>query len=428
MNNIGLFFLCFAVCTSLFAEQNPQVNDLLSGLSASKRILQTKKIEYDPLIVVVIMIKDEALVIEKTLRPYFNANIQHYLILDTGSTDNTIAVVQKLFNDNNIQHGVIKEQPFVDFATSRNCALKHARETFPNACFMLMPDAEWIMQDVPGLLKFCQEHQHESYGCYKTRNILWGIDEKTYQPVKHSDYPTDRLIRCKSNAWFHSPIHEYIVADFCEERMPDSVCFNWHNSRQGHEKSFKRFSRDVNILRNQIEQNPADQRAVFYLAQTYECLGDLDNAAIYYEKCSNMGGWDEEIFMARYRLGRVNQAQDKWDQALFNYLTAYSLRPHRIEPLIAIARYYMDKDLFAPAFLFASRAVEAVYPKTDKLFVEKNVYEYERYDILARSAWYLKEYELGERAAELALIGAPNEIRRENAHQNYSYYLNLKKH
>ena len=67
------------------------------------------------------------------------------------------------FKQNNIKHDIIRQEPFVDFATSRNRGLVLTEENFPNAEFMLMLDAEWYMHGIKDLLQFCHERIEKVY-------------------------------------------------------------------------------------------------------------------------------------------------------------------------------------------------------------------------------------------------------------------------
>jgi len=89
-------------------------------------------------------------------------------------------------------------------------------------------------------------------------------------------------------------------------------------------------------------------------------------------------------------------------------MQAYQMRPHRVEPLIEIADYYAVTGQMESAFLFARRAAEAEYPDKDILFVEKYLYNYYRYEVLARCAWYINEFEIGEWAARKAYEAYPD--------------------
>ena len=89
-------------------------------------------------------------------------------------------------------------------------------------------------------------------------------------------------------------------------------------------------------------------------------------------------------------------------------MQAYQMRPHRIEPLVEIADYYVYINQMDLAFLFARRACEVEYPVNDVLFIENYLYEYYRYELLARCCWYINEFEIGEWAARKAYEARPD--------------------
>lgn len=365
--------------------------------------------EYDPLLVIVIMIKNEASVIKQTLQPYVDAGLNSFLVLDTGSTDDTVLVTKKFFEENHVNRAVIKQEPFVDFATSRSRALQLAQESFPNACFMLMPDAEWYMNNVKSLVKFCELNKYGAEASYLVHIICGQLD-----------YYVRRLIRCHTNTYFVGSVHEELN-NISLKKVSTDCFFDWRPSTYGQEKSQKRWTRDCAILLKEYEKDPNNARTVFYLAQTYACLGDLKNACFWYERRTKMLGWDEENFIAYYKLAQVYEALGEWDKALAAYFKALSLRPCRAEPLVRLAQHYLDTGDKELCFLFAQRAVELPYPSSDVLFIEKEMYDYTRYDLLGASAWYVGQFNLGEKAVLNAINAHPNERR---LYKNLECYVN----
>ncbi len=81
----------------------------------------------------------------------------------------------------------------------------------------------------------------------------------------------------------------------------------------------------------------------------------------------------------------------------------------------------MAEGNHACAYIFAKRACEIAYPRNDTLFVEKEAYEYNRWDILGQCAWYVGEFEVGEEAIREAL-----KMHEDYPHllNNLSFYLN----
>ena len=193
-----LIFIALVFVNPLLGDPLKQLPDLASAAQPQKQAVVSLD---KALLVPVIMVKNEALVIRETLQPYVNAGIQHMLVFDTGSTDDTVALIKKFFIDNNVNYGVVKQEPFIDFATSRNRAMQLAEESFPNAIFMVMPDAEWYLQNVPGLLKFCEEHKDEP-------GDFFGI--RIRRTARIVDYSNNRLFRFHLKTRFEGVVHEYL--------------------------------------------------------------------------------------------------------------------------------------------------------------------------------------------------------------------------
>ena len=371
----------------------------------------------EPLLVMVLMVKNEASVIEATLQPFIDGGVKDFVIFDTGSTDGTQEIVTHFFERHAIEHAYIVEEPFIDFSTSRNRALDVAQAYFPQATFMLMPDAEWYMHNVEGLLQFCAEHEDDYHASY-----LISIRSTT------DAFYTTRLIRCHKGIRFVGAVHE-ALNQLTWVTLPDAIYFEWRPSQNGNKKSAQRWYRDRDLLLKSYEENPHDPRTLFYLGQTYGCLGDWETAYEYYKKRAEIQGWDEENFVTRVRLGDIAQWLAPKDGiapcplAIGHYLEAFSMRPHRAEPLIKIAQYYLDKGDMHLAFLFAARAVQIPYPAQDILFIEKHMYDFVRYDILGICAWYVGEYDLGEWAVLRALEAKPDVV---YVQRNLQFYIDRK--
>jgi len=378
-----------------------------------------------PLLVTVIMIKDEEPVIEATLEPFIRDGLDAFFIFDTGSTDNTIQVVKDCFAKHNITRYFIGQEPFVDFATSRNRGLDLAKEKFPNAGFLLMPDAEWHINNGQGLLKFCKEKVNDPMGAHIIR-----ITSPTL------DFYTPRLLRTNNHIRFVGAVHE-VPNYYTESKVPADVYFDLKGSKYGSDKSIRRWTRDKELLLKDHHQNPQNPRTLFYLAQTCHCLADIGDYELYhdaykyYSMRTQVPGWAPETFIAWYRLGQVAERLNTkyaekypWETAQANYLKGFSLAPHRAEPLVKIAQYYLLKGDMATAFLYAKRACEIPYPKEDVLFVDKDLYHITRHDILAQCSWYIGEFETGEKAARDALLAYPHD---ERLNKNLAFYVERKK-
>jgi hypothetical protein len=250
---------------------------------------------YDPLLVVVIMVKNEETVMHATLQPFVEGGVDSFFVLDTGSTDRTVAVTKGFFTQYGIEQAYIAQEPFIDFATSRNRALDLAQEKFPHAAFMLMLDAEWYINDAQALLDFCKTclRRGDIYPSYLVRIVNESCARYTC-----------RLIRCNYGVRFAGVVHETVVQQ-TQIKVPDNIFFNYSPAAIGIEASYARFVRDRELLYNTYKKNPSDARTLFYLARTCENLGDLEAAYEFYKERVAMIGFDEEDCMARYHLAET---------------------------------------------------------------------------------------------------------------------------
>jgi tetratricopeptide (TPR) repeat protein len=374
------------------------------------------------LLICLLMVKDEAHIIKETLDPYVKAGFKHFLIYEAGrSKDNTVEVAKQYFKDKGIEHGYIVQGTFGDFSSARNRALDAAHEKFPNAAFLTFGDAEWYLHNGEKLFDFCKEHLNEKdVHSYSIRIMNASID-----------FDTPRIIRNDGVARFKGRVHE-VPLPASAKQAPRDIYFELGGTAIGAEKSRKRWERDAELLMMDHLENPQDARPIFYLGQTYDGLNQLDKAYEFYKKRSEIKSWDQEDYVAVFRLANIVErmvaAGDKnhtWAEALELYLKAYNMRPTRAEPLMRLARHYWEDNVNTPekrlalAFLFARRAAEIHYP-SDLLFIDKGAYDFDRYEMLSKTAWYVGECPTGERATRILL---EKYSQSAQLHRNLALYL-----
>ena len=367
------------------------------------------------LLVVVIMVKNEQDNIVPTLEPFLSAKIKNFLVYDTGSTDKTVPNVKKFFKDNKLK-GVVVNDPFIDFASSRNKCLDAGDKEFKDCKFMLMIDAEWYIHNPEGLLTFCEEYKNDTASVY---NIT-----VTNGPC---EFHHTRLLRINSDAFFMDVVHEYIN-QVNLKHIPSTTYLSYQPKANSTDRWYrdlglllKKYQQSKNkdivantspyvwdknkgkrynlLLKSEHERPPGlDPRTVFYLGQTYDCLNIRNEAIKYYLERSEMVGYLEETFMALYRMGKLYESED-WDKSSKYYLSAYEKCPTRIEPLVKLAQHYKNPEI---KYMYARQA--CAMPKPDHgLFLETELYEYDRWDQLAIGAWYMKSYQEGYDAVQKAL-------------------------
>lgn len=353
-----------------------------------------------PPLTILLMVKNEEHVMQKTLQAYIDAGIQNFVILDTGSTDNTIQVTQDLFLQHSVSNAFIIEQPFIDFSTSRNYLIRQAEQLIPKSKLFLMIDAEWYIQNINDLLKFCSENTDAAENAFMV-GITVQQQEKFF---------VTRLFKAHKNISFTGPVHEEVF-EFPKKFAPSSTYFIYAPSKQGLDATHARNKRDLEMLLDEQEKNPTDYRTLYFLGQTYANLGQLEDAITTYEKAAsivddkNNIGKDEKSRIL-FRVGTLYERQGKWEQAFKAYLQSFNVDSRKVEPLVQIAIHYLEEKKYPLVYLFAQHA--AKIPCPEKMYIEKPMYEHTRYHLLAVAAWHMKQFEIGEAALKTALQNNPN--------------------
>ena len=136
-----------------------------------------------------------------------------------------------------------------------------------------------------------------------------------------------------------------------------------------------KYERDRLLLEAEHERKPEDPRTLFYLAQTYRDLGQIDAAVEHYAERAAMDSseaWDEETFYAQYQVGLL-QLESDWPAAVDALLRAWSMRPTRAEPLYHLAFGWRNREAWPAAYLFASRGVHIPSPTTSCSWTPRSI-------------------------------------------------------
>ena len=143
-----------------------------------------------------------------------------------------------------------------------------------------------------------------------------------------------------------------------------------------------------------VERDPEDARSVFFLAETCFRIEDFVGARRWCERRIEMGGCEEEVYWAMYRLAEsMSKLGEPWPDVEQAYLRAWEFRPTRAEALHAIAVRYRTEQQYMFAYLYAQRAAAIAFPDTD-LFVPRytDTYTWRATDELAVCASQLGKH------------------------------------
>ncbi|MGH3782197.1 MAG: glycosyltransferase [Pseudonocardiaceae bacterium] len=316
------------------------------------------------------IVKNEAPVIERCLssvRPL----IDSWLIVDTGSVDNTQGIVRDCLGE---LPGELVERPWVNFAHNRTEALRLAKG---RADYVLVIDAdETLEQDdgfrIPDLTADAYYIEMRYGGC---------------------SYLRKQLLRDGLPWRYVGVVHEYLDCGeaHSEEMLSGLRTVVRHDGARARDQ--ETYRRDALALEAAIADEPDNARYVFYLAQSYRDAGDLAMAIRTYSRRAEMGGWNQEVWFSLYQVAQLGERLDRsWPEVMQDYLTAYNFQPDRAEPLFRIGMHYQNRGEHAIAHIFLSRAAAIPRPRRDNLFVELPVYDYMAALEHAVSAYYVGDH------------------------------------
>lgn len=354
-------------------------------------------VDSKPLISLVMIVKDEAKSIRQIIESV-RSQIDHFVIVDTGSTDDTVAIARDALAGID---GKIVNLPFVDFATTRNASLDIAEEAGATFGLLLSGD-ETLVDTNRSLRTFCEQIRDENGPNHGSYNIP--VD------VSRNRFDANRLVRLSAGWRYVGVVHEVLMKDGAPPatiRVPG--CYILHEGSDPTRKRLRLY-RDLEMLREQLRKAPNDARAWYYTAQTLEGLGLNAQAHETYKTRVQLSGWIEECYEAAFGMARTAMVlQRSWNDVQQMYLNAYSIDPRRAEPLHAIATYWNQQRNHHLAWLYASAGARMAYPASCSLFVQKDVYDWQLAAIAGHAGYYVGEYEEGERFAKKALVGCPGD-------------------
>jgi glycosyltransferase involved in cell wall biosynthesis len=181
-------------------------------------------------------------------------HIDHWTILDTGSTDNTMENITKTLENvpGTLYNGVeLYDDPFVDFSTARNRALDLAGD---RCTFTIMLDDTYNIHDGALMRKFLQK----KVKCTREQGYYIIIEDEEQQ------YPSTRVLRSADKIRYKHKIHETVVLERVGGTTPGGI--HDHISSYMKMRSSRRRASDIVFLREEIEKDPSDSRMRLHLA------------------------------------------------------------------------------------------------------------------------------------------------------------------
>lgn len=371
-------------------------------------IIEEKYVKPVPTICLNMIVKNETKTIQRLLESVVHI-IDCYCICDTGSTDDTPAIIHQYFKEKNIPGKFIFHE-FQNFSYNRNYALKMCMNM---SDYILLLDADMILQT------YNLHWNKEQLGKYDVYYLFQGNDTYFYKNV--------RIVRNHKDLSYIGATHEYISfpSNFsaCEVARKELFILDLGDGGAKENK----FERDIILLSAEIEREPINMRSHFYLANSYFDIGEFEKAIPIYLKRIQLGGWIQEIWYSYYRIGLCYQKLGKMSDAIYYWLEGYHIYPERLEGLYEIIYFYRNngKHLLADLYYgICKKQFDMKHSRNDYLFLSDDIYTYKLYYEYSIFSYYVGNKNIQFETIQI-LNYCTTQTEIDNLFSNMKFYKNV---
>ena len=341
-------------------------------------------VNYDNLINFCVMVKNGGEQFEEMLEQNLPI-IDRWTILDTGSTDGTIDVINKVLVGK--KNGTLYQEEFINFRDSRNRLLDLAGT---DCKFNVIFDDTYVIRgDLRNFLQIVRGDQ---------KSDSFTINIKSDDVV----YGSNRILKSvNSNLRYKYRVHEVINEDnnfnVC---IPTTSCFiEDRNFDYMRTRTNERHELDLKLLAEEINDNVFNPRTYYYLGQTHKLMGDFEQALFYYLKRAEFinSGFRDELVDALFEASRIANfnLNKPWETCLELYNRCYEADNKRPESLYFIGIHYYLENNFAASYNFFKKAFEIGLPTHTQYSLKPILSHHFIPNFLTRTCSHINDYKLG---------------------------------
>ena len=237
-----------------------------------------------------------------------------------------------------------------------------------------------------------------------------------------NQYYSNRIIKSKSNLRYIYKIHEVIDPENNNNCTIPSNYAVIHDYRSAtmEQRTLNRKQFDLELLIQELNDNPGDPRSLYYIAQTYGCMENYPAQAYHFHLRIDhpVEGYIQEKIDSLFELARLYNFKidyvtkepltgpitpEQWLICEGLYSKAYSLDSTRPEALYFIGIHnYLLKD-YPKAYDNFKKAFEIGYPVHSQYSLKPTLSFHYLPKFLTEVCYYIEDYHLGYSSAELFL-------------------------
>ena len=347
---------------------------------------------------VLMMIKNEEQSIKTTIdstKSYF----KHIIVLDTGSTDNTIKIVKECCKKNN-QILYLKETFFKSFPESRNDALEFA-ETVKPVTFLVLMDAGDEFQS--------PKTKSELYTIINSLPSMYNyatVTQRWLYKKDLDDHCDIRFVRNHRKLRYDTkyPVHERFANVANDMVSLNDMIILYQNRNKFAISTNSRYEKDIELF---LKAEP-NKRNLYFLAQSYMSIDDYYNGYIYNIKSfetkePNMVDFDEKFTLVRIGFCAMQCKMDA--DIIFKYLNmAIDCKEPPVDAYVYILKYCIEHNYPKRAVPYLKPLSKLNKPNAASTLINNNFYDYLRWHLISVvSLMTQEELQLGKYACLRAI-------------------------
>jgi len=350
-----------------------------------------------PTICLNMIVKNEGKIVRHTLQKLCEkVKFDYWLISDTGSTDNTIQIIQDFFKEIGIP-GEIDEEPWRDFAYNRTHAINKA---FGKTDYLFIFDAD---DEIVGDFVLPSD-----FGKYDSYHVYFGSENFKYLRLP--------IVNNRKRWKYVGVLHEVISeVDKGQTSCTIEGNYYWISGRSGaRNENPNKYYDDAQVLEKAFKKESEDpngdkglaHRYAFYCAQSYKDCGSkyVNEAIEWYQKVLTLNNWIQEKYVSCLELGYLYKSKGESENACFYWLKTIEYDKERIEGVANAAEEYYNKGLHLLTNSLYLKYKNYKKDFQDKLFLHKHKYNdvLEYYNCI--SAFYVNDFESGYECCKKIII------------------------
>jgi glycosyltransferase involved in cell wall biosynthesis len=324
--------------------------------------------------------------------------IDYVSIVDTGSSDNTVKVIEQWLIENKIEGKVFSEE-WINFGANRTSALKKIREK-KEVDYALMIDADESLS-----------YDKDKVDIIKNQIILDCHSIVTVMPpIK---YARPHITKNNMDFYYEGAVHEFVR---CNEPIKNQCTITDIEIKLGaggaRSKNKNKYEDDAIAIEKEMAittDKGLITRYTFYLAQSYRDCGKHDKALYHYNARASLGGWSEEIYMSLFEAAKIKEIlKYPSEDIIQTYLKASEYCPNRIEALHGAAKACRLSDKSNQAYIIGKHA-RSLHKKLNGLFVQEWIWDWGMDDEFSLACYWTNRFEEGYEVIRRLVHTAPKD-------------------